>query len=243
MEKNNSVEKTEVVKLSKVLMAVNQCLAKRGAEKVAYPDILNRIKENYPDFPLEEYEKEEKIWFKTLPKEMADDIRLFYCEGVDFPQDFEEHIYIAISTPRASIFVPLYPREFVKAQYMTPQHPEYADYVDKKKRITMRSNTYGVIDLAHYKKEFPQGEKEKKIYNMRFYANWILNAFPGTKEIPFEDFAKGKVLLSPKEETSGGVISKIRKVTREIKMLPGTELGEQARGLLKEIDEITADKE
>ncbi len=245
MEENKTTEKGELIVLHKVLGAVNQCLGKRGQPKVEYPDILNCIKENYKDFPVDKLELEEQIWFKSIPKGMADSIRAFYCEGVDFPPDFEEHIYIAFPIERISIHVPLYPREYVKAQHITPLHPDYADYVEKKKYLSMRANTYGVIDLAHYKREFPQGTKEEKeTYTMRFYADWILNAYNkiGAKEVPYDEFSKGEVLLSPKEETDG-VIKKIREKMMEIKKLPGTELGEQAKGLLKEISTITSGKE
>jgi hypothetical protein len=235
-------EKVETVKMSDILRVINQCLGKRKAPTINYPDILERIKENYPDFPIKEYEEEERIWFKMLPKNIADELRLFYCKGVDFAPDYGEHIFIAIPDTRASIFVPAYPKEFLKAQYITPMHPDYADYVDKKRMIKMRSNTFGVIDLAHYEKEFPQGEEEKKIYTMRFYADWIINAFPGSKEVSFDEFASAKVLTKPKEETIGD-IAKIREITKRIKMLPGTQLGEQAKGLFKEIDEVIAASE
>lgn len=243
MEENNKT----VVKLSKILGVVNQCLAKRGEEKVDYPDILDLIEKNYPDFPMEEYREEEKIWFKTLSKDMADSIRLFYCKGVEFAPDYGEHIYIAFPIPRQAIFVPLYPYEFTKAQYMKPEHPEYADYVDKKKTLSMRANTHGVIDLAYYKKDFPQNtEEEKKKYTMRFYANWILYSYEkvGAKEVDYEDFASCRILLKSQEEING-TIAKIRKTMRQMKKLPDSELGPLGRSILKELDEVTlaADRE
>ncbi len=233
------MEEKKVVKLSNVLAVANSCLVKNGKEKIDYSEILDRIEENYKDFSVEEYREEQKIWFKTIPKEIADDIRLFYCQGVAFPPDYEEHIYIAFPIARQAIFVPLYPYDFLKAQYMTPAHPEYADYVEKKKTISMRANTHGVIDLAYYKKEFPnRTEEEKKKYTMRFYADWILNAYAkaGAKEVEYEEFASARILSKPREETVGN-IAKARKIMRKIKKLPDSELGASAKTLLKEMND------